>query len=272
MITTYINYIKDVRGLSPRTCEEYDKELRAFAAWARPLGLRWSTISKQDIDAHTAMLHARGLEPSTIRRRITAIRCFYRWLRNEGVLSENPAQYAQSPKMAHKLPKAANIEDIDAYLHTPAKSTEDADMHCAVAIMLETGIRLSELLNMKTEDFMSNGHAIRVTGKGSKERLVYYGQRTATALNAYMRNASGYLFGKYTDIGFRYAMYRTAGERIKRLHPHQLRHTFAMTMLNNGMDIKTLAQLLGHASTTATEIYARATQPRVESMYNKFKF
>lgn len=272
MITKFIEYEKQVRALSPRTCEEYEKELRAFAAWARPQGLRWSTISKHDIDAHVCELHERKLMPRTIRRRITAIRSFYRWMRNEGYLETNPAQYCQSPKPAYRLPQSANVDDIDKYLQSPAMNVVDATTHCAVAIMLETGMRLSELLNLHTEDFTKSNHSIRITGKGNKERIVYYSQRTANALNTYKRDAHGAIFAGITDVAMRFAIYRYCGQYAKRIHPHMLRHTFAMTMLNNGMDIKTLAQLLGHASTTATEIYARATQPRVKSMYNKFKF
>lgn len=271
MITEFINYERKVRGLSPRTCEEYEKELRAFARWARVYKLTWRAIRKGHIDAHTAWMHDNGLQPTSIRRRVSVVRNFYTWMRNSGLIVANPAQYAQSPKMPYRLPQSADIKEIDAYLNTPAYDGTDADIHCAVALMLETGMRISELMQLKSNDFDKATRSIRITGKGNKQRIVYYGDRSAKALNAYRKNVNGLLFRRYTDMSLRYAMYATAGRLVIGIHPHLLRHTYAMQLLNNGMDIQTLATLLGHSSCKTTEIYARATQARVAAAYNKFK-
>lgn len=272
MIKDFIKYQEQVRGLSPRTCHEYEKELHAFASWARMYGLRWSKIQKQDIDRHTAWMHERGLKAPTIKKRVCALRALYRWALHEGMMSENPARWCQTPRIGERLPKSASITGIDAYLKTKAGTQKEAKMHVAVALLVETGMRLGELMNVRTCDFNKENKSLRVTGKGNKERIVYYGRRSAQALNMYERNTRGHLFDGWTDEGLRWEMYRQLGKFCPRVHPHQLRHTFATEMLNQGMDLKTLSVLLGHSSVMTTEIYARAAEKRIAEQYQTFKF
>lgn len=267
-----ISYQREVRGLAERTCTEYTKELRTFAAWSRPRGLRWSTITKQDIDAHIAELTRTGHKPATIKKRLAGIRCLFTWAKQAGMISENPARWCQSPKVKRQLPKQADIKAIDAYLQTTPKNAQDAEMHCVVAVMVETGVRLSELKAMRREDFCKADMSIKVTGKGGKQRLVFYGQRTRTQLNAYKRNTQGSLFNEMSEAGIRWEMYKTLGKYCSRVHPHQLRHTFACEMLNNGMDLKTLSVLMGHESVTTTEIYAKASASRLANIYSQSLF
>lgn len=272
MIQEFITYQTQVRGLSPRTCQEYEKELHAFAKWARPYKLRWSTLTKQDIDKHTASMSQAGLKPATIKKRVSAIRALYRWLEHEGRMTNNPARWCQTPRLQERLPQACDVKQIDAYLRTPAKDEKAGKMHIAVALLIETGCRLSELMNMRTHDFNKKEKSIRVTGKGGKERFVYYGERSAQALNTWAKGINGPLFAGWSGDNLRWEMYRQLGNYCPRVHPHKLRHTFATAMLNNGMPLKTLSVLLGHSSVTTTEIYAKANEKRTSAIYNKFKF
>lgn len=272
MIKEFVNYQKRVRGLADRTCSEYAKELYSFVHWARQRGLTWRTITKQDIDAHTAEMHDLGLKPASIKKRVSAIRCLYRWAQHENLVETNPAQWAQTPKLSESLPKAADLRQIDMYLQTPPTNENEKTMHCAVALMLETGVRLSELLTMRRADFDKRTHSIRVHGKGGKERLVYYGRRSAFALNQWRKGADDLLFKGWTGENIRWEMYRQLGVYCKGVHPHQLRHTFATAMLRQGMDLKTLSVLLGHSHVTTTEIYAKADATRTSASYNQFIF
>lgn len=269
MIQEFINYQKQVRGLSSRTCEEYEKELRAFAIWARPQGMRWSSVTKQDIDKHTAAMTESGHKPSTIKKRVTALRSIYNYMMHEGMINESPARWCQTPRLAENLPKSADMAKIDEYLESEAKTAAQKEMHIAVALMVETGVRLSELMNMQTGDFDKRQKCIKVKGKGSRERIVFYGKRSSQALNMYKKGHQGKIIETMTDVTLRWTMYKELGKYCKRIHPHQLRHTFATEMLNNGMNLKTLSVLMGHKNITTTEIYAKANASRLAKEYKQ---
>lgn len=272
MIEKFIQYEKQVRGLSARTCQEYEKELRAFAIWAKVEGLKWSTITKQDVDKHTSMLTARGMKPASVKKRVSAIRSIYNYFVHEGMLKTNPARYCSTPKQAERLPERADVAQLDAYLNTWPSTRDEEGMHLAVAIMLETGVRAGELLNIKVEDIDAAAHTIRVIGKGNKERIVYYGERTAFGLQAYNHASSGPIFAGWTDYKLRWEMYKQVGPFSPRCHPHMLRHTFASVMLNRGMDVKTLSTIMGHQHMETTEIYAKLNTTQIGARYNQFKF
>ena len=264
MITTFINYQSQVRGLSPRTCEEYQKNLRYFTLWARPRGLRWSTRWKSDIDCWTADMRTSGLDASTIKTRISTLRTFYDWLVHEGKLEMNPARYCQTPKKEERLPREANPEMVEAWLAKPATTRDERYVHMLTAIIFETGLRISEAMAIKKSDFQRAGIIVR--GKGGRERIVFYGHRTIESLRAYAP-AGNDIFAGWTQEALRWAMYRTLGTSIEGIHPHQLRHTFAMESLNNGMSLNEVGQLLGHKHLSTTQIYARATTKTLQEHY-----
>ena len=266
MIQEFIKYQKQVRGLSLGTCWEYQKNLRYFTEWARPRGLRWSTIWKSDIDCWTMEMKTSGLQAATIKQRISTLRTFFDWLVHEGKLEMNPARYCQTPKLAEKLPKEADLSLVDEFLSQQALTAKAKAVHMLTAIIVETGCRLNEAIAIKKSDFRNGG--IIIKGKGSRERMVFYGQRTINAIRAYAP-AGNELFAGWTDTAIRYTMYETLGRLCPRVHPHQLRHTFAMESLNAGLAINELSQLLGHKSITTTQIYARAATKTLENHYHQ---
>lgn len=272
MIKEFINYQRKVRGLSTRTCEEYEKELHAFATWAKGYGLTWRTIEKRHMDAHITWLTDRNLKPSSIKKRISAVRTAYRWMEHEGLISNNPIRFCSSPKDGERIPQIANVKQIDEYLNEPAVTAAQKEMHCAVALMLETGCRVTELLTMKAEDFDKGTRCVLITGKGNKQRRVYYGERTRKALNAYKRETKGKLIAYTSDVTLRYELYRQLGKYCPHIHPHMLRHTFATMMVAQGMNLKTLSVIMGHSSVQTTEIYVKTNAAHISNEYNKFKF
>lgn len=270
MIKEYLSYQQEVKGLSARTLQEYEKELRAFVKWASPRGLRWSTITKQDIDAHTRELQAAGLKPATIKRRISTIRSMYKWAEHENLVDVNPARWAQTPKRSMQIPTTAKVAAIDAYLNSHAVTTKAQEMHVAVALMLETGVRLNELIQIEAKDFNKETSSIKIVGKGRKERYVYYGERSRKALNMYKRGTQGNIITSMTAEALRWEMYKQVGPYSPGIHPHMLRHTFATEMIAAGIDLKTLSVLMGHANTTTTEIYVKANEKRLHAEYKKY--
>lgn len=266
MIREFIKYQNNVRGLSPRTLEEYEKNLKQFVTWAQPRGLRWSTICKQDIDSWTMEMTSSGIKAATVKQRISTLRTMFAWMEHEGMRADNPARYCQTPKIAEKLPSAADMDAIDAYLGTPSVTKEERDVKMLTAIICETGCRLSEALKMRKSDFQQCG--IRIKGKGGLERIVFYGHRTRNAIRAAAPTGDE-LFEGWSDVSIRYAMYRTLGTVIPSVHPHMLRHTFAMQALNNGIAINEVSQLLGHKHITTTQIYARAAVTTLQQHYQQ---
>lgn len=266
MITQFINYQKHVRGLSQQTCEEYEKNLRTFARWAQPKGLRWSTTTKQDIDKWTYEMSVQNYSESTIKQRISTLRTFYSWLNHEGKTNVNPARFCQTPKLPDRIPRAADMENIDKWLAEPAKTKEEEGVKMLTAIICETGLRLGETLALRKSDFQKCG--IIVKGKGRRERIVFYGHRTIDAVRKYAP-LTDELFPTWTQEHMRYAMYRTLGKVVAGVHPHMLRHTFAMDRLNNGMSINEVGQLLGHKNITTTQIYARSAVITLQNNYYK---
>lgn len=269
MIKEFCEYQRKVRGLAPRTCEEYEKSLKAFATWARPMGLRWSTITKQDIDKYIMQMTDWKLAASTIKGRVTALRTFFVYLVNDGKLTHNPAKWCQTPKRPEHLPQPAKVDKIDDYLATPAKNRKDAQMHMLTAILLETGLRISEALQLVPADFDFAEQSIMVMGKGNKMRKVFFGQRTLRQLSQYSWRGAQRIFEDMTDEHARWLMYDFLGSYCPGIHPHQLRHTFACEQLNKGMSLTSLATLMGHTNIHTTEIYARATAATAGAEYKQ---
>lgn len=271
MITEFINYQMQVRGLSPSTCFEYEKNLRAFASWARPQGLRWSTITKQDVDRHTIEERQRGIKPATIKMQVSVLRSFYKWLQHEGKMLVNPLQYVQSPKLEKHLPTPIEQQHIDHYLAEEPIDQMDRYCHLFVALCCDTGMRLHEAMNVEKADIDFTARTIRVRdGKGGKERIVYYSYRFTQELCKQLTNwTGGRLFGNIEDVAMRYAVYNYLGRWVVHAHPHRLRYTFAHEALNAGMPIETLSRILGHSSVQVTERYARLTQVSIENDYRK---
>lgn len=265
MIQEFLTYQRDIKGLAAQTVEGYEKELRHFIRYAQKKGLRWSSITRQDIDAYTASEGARGMKPRTIRRRVEVLRLLFTWAIHKGILTENPAQYSQTPKIRESLPKAADGEAIRRYLGTPMLTAEDLQTHFMVALMLETGMRFGEVLKLEGRDIDREQRTIRVTGKGAKERLVFYGKETEALLQHYVNVEERLTYG--TERECRYMIYRHAGRFCPRIHPHAIRHTFATEQLAKGMKLKTLSTLLGHTNIATTEIYAKATAEVLATEY-----
>lgn len=266
MIIEFIQYQSNVRGLAPRTCQEYSKNLTYFVTWARARGLRWSTVSKDDIDAWTAEMKLTGVHAATIKQRVSTLRTFFGWLVNEGKLASNPARWAQTPKKEEKLPVACDLESVDSWLKQPSWTHEERTVKMLAAIIVETGCRLTEATNMRKSDFQRGG--IVVKGKGGRERIVFYGQRTIEAIKAAAPEGDE-LFAGWTPDALRWAMYRTMGQAIQHVHPHMLRHTFAMTALDRGLELNEVSQLLGHKHITTTQIYARAATQTLSNKYHQ---
>lgn len=272
MIQEFIDYIRDVRALSERTVTGYEKDLRQFAQWASARELRWSTLSERDIDAWLQAQAQAGIQPATRNRRLSALRSMLTWAQHKGILRSNASRYCQRAQQDKRLPQPTNAEGIDSYLQETPSSRMDAEIMLAVALMVRCGLRIEEVRQLRLSDTNeTNGEAI-VIGKGRKARKVYFDYKTASLMQQVGNDGTGRYLGKYTQRELRREIEERLSEHVGKMHPHQLRHTFACTALNNGMPIEVLSKLLGHAKIETTQIYAEISDKTAKQAYERALF
>lgn len=254
MIKEYTTYLRLNRGLSEGTCTEYRKDLTAFAQWLKNCaGIgRWGIVTRQDVERYVSDMVMAGYKPATIKRRVSVIRQAYQFAWLQGWTRENPAKYVSTPKMGEQTPKTVTIEGIKA---TVRDASVDIETRAIIALMTETGMRLTEALNVKVENVDPQTGTVKVTGKGNKERTCYLG-KTSMTLTSQIGKTTGNLFTKSereTRRNVHNALERYAHGSYTT--PHGLRHTYATTMLQNGAELTTLSTMMGHTSVKTTERY-----------------
>lgn len=271
IIIEFTTYLVTNRGLSEGTAREYRKDLRETQTWmvANANTERWSEVTRENIEDYVAAMTVAGLKPATIRRRVSCLRTFYQYAWQKGLQTENPAKYVSTPKKPERQPTTIPTSAITAAL---TDATLDATTRMMVAIAAETGIRVSELRNIKTTDINKEQHSITIIGKGNKQRTVYYGNATAAAIADINTTIERRLFTE-SDRNTRRRMTYAIGMHTtqQKTSPHTLRHTFATTMLNNGAPLPVIQTLLGHKSVETTERYAHVAGRQVATMYEQTK-
>ncbi len=276
MVDRFLEHLEWERNLSPSTLRAYRREVLAFVDFAVSAV---SAPSPQEVTPRTsrsylAHLHSRGLAPRSVARALACLRTYFFFLVSEGVVASNPAAAVPHPRGANPTPVVADryaIEELlDGFADTPAGRRDRA----AIELLYAAGLRVGELVGLDLGDVRLSQRTLRVRGKGRKERLVPFGRPAASALEAYLPIRAGWrrerrdedepLFvnqrgGRLTDRSVRRlldaAVRRSAD--LAHLHPHALRHAFATHLLEAGMDLRAIQELLGHSSLATTQIYTR---------------
>jgi integrase/recombinase XerC len=279
----YIAYLQAEKNVSAYTVRNYTRDLLEFFAFIKEKGITTlRDVNKQTLRAYLSNLMDRKFAKSSIARKLSAIRSFYRYLMREELISSSPAANTVSPKLDKRLPAFLTVEEAKRLVESPDTSSAQGQRDRALLEMLYAcGLRVSELVNMDLDKINLATNEIRVWGKGSKERIVLMGDPAAQALQTYINGGRRELLaGKKNKALFlnRY------GERIlarrvqkilvkyarninKSVHPHILRHTFATHLLDGGADLKVVQELLGHADLSTTQIYTHVTQHRARKIY-----
>lgn len=266
MIKEYLTYIQSVKGLTENSVKAYAQDFRQFVCWAQAQQIRWSTLSRNDVDNYLLFMDRVGLSAATRCRRISALRQLCQWAHHKGLLSMNPFQYAQSPKKAHKLPQTIDKAVLLQYLETPALTQRSIYIHALVALLYDTGIRIQEAIEIRWDDVNTSEHSILIHGKGRKERKVYYTQRIIPHVGKVATIRKGYML----PMDCQYLWRKMLHEEITGLHPHMIRHTFASDMLNAGASLECVSALLGHESIKTTQIYAQLNNNSLRAAYHQF--
>lgn len=260
MLTRFENYLRNIKGYSERTCSEYLKDLKAFARWAKAnkQDARWSTLTRSDIDEYISMRAKEGIKPTTTNRELAAISALYRFFIREGLLKTNPARFQSRRKVGFHLPNTIPSEDLQA-----AYKNSFGVVHVWIGLLSTTGIRISELLGLNWEDIDFKTCALEIKGKGNKERLVYTTSEYLDLMRqAYERHpAEGRIF-RYSERDARYMLWEALKpySRAKQLSPHAIRHSFATSLARQGVNVATIATILGHKSIETTQKYIDMAQ------------
>jgi len=279
----YIAFLEAEKNASAYTVRNYTNDLQEFFQYATDQGLdTLRKVDKQTLRSFLAYLLQRGFAKTSIARKLSAIRSFYRFLMRENLISVSPAATTVSPKLDKRLPTFLTINEAKRLVESPDLSKPQGQRDRALMELLyASGLRVSELVNMNIDQINLSTNEIRVWGKGSKERIVLIGKPAAQSLETYInKGRKELLAGKKNSALFlnRY------GERIlvrrvqkiiskyartisKSVHPHTLRHTFATHLLDGGADLKVVQELLGHADLASTQIYTHVTQKRARKIY-----
>lgn len=271
MITEFISYIKNVKGYSDNTARAYNNDLRSFVKVVKTINpsSRWSTLTLQDIDDVIKYNVQRGLKPATTNRQISAVKALYDYMKREGMIDYNPARYESRRKQADTIPNTIPMQDIEASYAEATGTTR-----LMLGILMYTGIRIQELLDLRKHDINTKTGAIIIRGKGMKERKVITAPDNSQELEEYMKHLrpDSYIFGSTSQREARYELHAILKRhsQAKQLSPHAIRHTFATEVAKQGSNVTTLAKMMGHNSIKTTQHYIDLTQNNVDKTYQQY--
>lgn len=282
----FITYLKKERGYSDYTVKNYELDILDYLEYCNINKLNIYKIKYFDIKTYLVKLHENNYKGTTISRKISSLRTFYSFLYDNNLVDKNIFKYVVVPKKEKRLPKYITNDDVTSIFSVPDISSPIGQRNRLILELLYgTGIRVSELCNIKIKDIDLNNKTIRILGKGSKERIVFYGDICAELLELYLSDGRNVLLNKknneYLIIGA-YKKDKPLTTRSieliindiiekaainKKVTPHVLRHTFATHLLNEGCDILMVKELLGHSSLDTTGIYTHVSNERLRKVY-----
>ncbi|WDN89233.1 integrase/recombinase XerD [Desulfosarcina sp. BuS5] len=287
-VDQYLNYLMIEKGLSDRTIESYGSDLARYSVFLQDNLIEniaeadTTVILKYLIDLRKEKLGARSRA-----RHLVTLRGFYRFLSQEKLISANPTKIIDLPKTGFKLPDVLSVEDIQRILEMPDTSRATGARNAAMLELLyAAGLRVSELVNIRSVDINTEACFVRVLGKGSKERVVPIGQYARDKIEFYIKtartkllktNLSRYLFvaragNPMTRQGFWKLLRKYALEAgiVKKVTPHSVRHSFASHLLEGGADLRTVQVMLGHVDISTTQIYTHVAREHLVKMHKKY--
>jgi integrase/recombinase XerD len=291
LLNLFLDMLAAERGAAPNTLAAYRRDLEDFAAHLATTGASIATAASDSLRAHLASLAGRGFKPSSVARRLSAIRQLYRFLYAEGYRKDDPAAVLEGPKRAQTIPKILSVAEVDRLLsaaqaaiasESPGERLRAARLNCLIEVLYATGLRVSELVALPASAARRGERMLIVRGKGGRERMVPLNDAAKRAMADYLallveagRGESKWLFPSFGESGHLTrqhfarelkALAAAAGLRANQVSPHVLRHAFASHLLQNGADLRSLQTLLGHADISTTQIYTHVLEERLKSL------
>jgi integrase/recombinase XerC len=286
-IDNFLVYLKVELNYSENTIKSYNLELVKYQDYLKNKGIDYLKITKDEVRCYLKYLDDLKYKNSSISRNLSAIRSFYQYLIITEKIGKNIFNGIHNPKLEKKLPNYLGENDMAIILDFPnspgyKRSINTTRDLLIIELLYDTGCRDSELVNIKLQDIDFKNQSIRILGKGSKERMVYYGEYTKDTIDEYLKTRLEILNGKKSEY---LLVSKESGSLTTRrvaqiidaiiklvaiknnVTPHTLRHTFATHMLNNGADLRSVQELLGHSSLSTTQIYTHVSNERLRKMY-----
>lgn len=278
----FLEYLKYNKNYSDKTILNYELDLNDYFDYLKKEGLNYKNIEYEQLMGLFDHFESLKLSNKTIRRHISTLHGFYKYLCSKNITNNNPFNYVNLPKKETKLPRYLSYDELlEIFNNLEIKTNYDLRDRLILELLYATGIRVSELVNLKISDITISNQSIRVFGKGSKERIVYFNNVCKNILEKYLK-----IYKEINKKNLDYLILNTKGEQIttagisyilnqiikkisfnKHITPHMLRHTFATHLLNNGCDLLTVQELLGHSSISTTGIYTHVTLDHIKDVY-----
>ena len=281
-LRSFLDHLYIEKGLSQNTVKAYEADILAFINWIKEnTKLKLKDIKEENINKYIAYLFELNLKSSSVNRKISSIKSLYMFLVKKNILKNSPVNEVISPKQEKYLPFSMSEDEVDKLLNSPKTSNKIEKRDKAMIEMLyATGMRISELVNLKITDIDTQRCVVKVLGKGSKERLIPFGEAALESLNAYLsdreESTSKEIFlsnrrTKISRIAFwhRIKLYLSRENLKNSISPHTLRHAFATHLLNRGADLRSVQLLLGHSDLSTTQIYTHIAKQRLSDVLKK---
>ena len=285
-IVNFEKYLNIERNYSNYTIKNYLIDITEFITYCNNFNKNYLNIKYTDIKSYLTHLYEKKYKSTTISRKISALRTFYAFLYDKNIVDKNVFEYITLPKKEKRLPKYLSNDDIDEIFKIIDISTPlGIRNRLILELLYGSGLRVSELCNIKLSDIDFSNKSIRIIGKGKKERIVYYGEPCKRIIDLYLNGTRDEILGKnkneYLIIGNKKSNKSLSVRSVelilnniiestslnKKASPHTLRHTFATHLLNDGCDILIVKELLGHSSLDTTGIYTHISNERLRKIY-----
>lgn len=287
VLKDFISYLSVERGLAVNTLESYQRDLVKYLNYLKKQRLdRFEDASRKIISQFLMEEKEKGLSPATLTRNLASIRSFYNFLLQEQIVQRNPAAETESPRREKKLPQVLSFQDVELLLEQPKTGNPIGLRDKAMLELLyATGIRVSELVALSINNINLKTGFLRCEGKGSKERMIPLGSMALFSLQEYLQfgrpkllkiiNEKAFFLNQHgsrlTRQGFWkiFKKYALKAKISKEITPHTLRHSFATHLLENGADLRSVQEMLGHADISTTQIYTQITKRKIKEIYNQ---
>lgn len=276
----FLKYLKEEKNYSDLTIIDYDEDLKEFL---ETVNKDVVLVEKSDIKKYLNKLFERDNKSSTISRKISSLKSFYKYLNLKGIMNYNPMSNIKYPKKEKLLPKFIQYNELEELLKVSKDGQFGDRNNLIIELLYDTGVRVSELVNIKLSDIDFDNKKIRIMGKGSYERFAFFGENGYIALKKYINGLRIQLLdNKQSD----YLILNKNGVKITprgvakiidslientsiklKISPHTLRHTFATHLLDNGCDIRSVQEMLGHKNINSTQVYTHVTSERLKEVY-----
>ena len=278
-LAEYLDYLDVERGLSQNTIDAYRRDLEAFIEFCEN---KFSTdiknISRLIVNTYLRELHEKHYNPTSISRKIASLRGVYKWLSANELITSNPRDTIEMPKLPQRLPKILTVNDVKQMLSENLNPLEKVELE----LLYGSGLRVSELVDLKTNSFDLSQKYLIARGKGSKERIVPFNKISAKAIEDYLKirdfimkkfhlDTKNFLInnkGRFVTRQDIYKFIHKLGEKFhKNISPHTMRHSFATHLLENGADLRVVQELLGHSDVSTTQLYTHISKKRLKEVY-----